>query len=521
MVNGLVDAWGRSARPAPEWAASLEALALQHLAAPAVAPHRVAFADFGALRDAACTDLLRRFACPVRVAEVGETLLVSVLDAAVYVHQRQQRQVNVGTWQVDGSVAIHAAARFEIGRPLGTFGWLDILFAQWNATWPRFSPLLERRAIRNRLHNALVRWMRQTVDLKAQRIVFREALALDERVVWMAGQLERPRRRAWLFADHYNAVGAQLQRLEWALKDSASLFRLVGLALIEKRLQDPDAPVASTQRALRRACGISDAGWRLACHAGPRLFDAIMNRAASNRLFDACVEMLRLVEQTNLAVPPRALLHALFLQYALPGSDKVLFRVAWCDLPAWFLRNAVRAARDCLTARELEDFIDGEFLPAIEWATEVQPRPDANQIRAGWSWIVRACHTWFNDPAAQWAGSEVRWPCPVGMVPIEGYNAFALASAVDMVEEGRVMAHCIARYIEHCMRGEARVFSLRDAFTGERAATAMIRRVAEGEWELVDVRGRRNAVGPPAARRAGECLAQIYGETGEGGLRAA
>ena len=509
MTNffNLLGEWARSRHATPAWAVALEALTLQQFAAPALPPLPALGRGFAAIRDAACADLLRRFADPVRVVDVDGVRIVNVLDAVVYIHDRTQRRVSVAAWQPDGTLVINTISRFEIGRPLSAFDWLDILYGQWHEGWPQFAQAMGRGTLRRRLHNALVRWMRQTVDLPAQRSVIREALDLDERMVWMTQQLGRNHRKAWLFADRYNAVGEHYQRLEWALRDSPALFRLSGLALLDGRLRDPDEPVASTRHALRLA-GVSDAAWRLACRAGPRLFDAVIDNAADNRLLDACIAMLRLVEHTDFEAPPRVLLETIFRQFARPRSDQVRFERDWCDLPSWFLCHAARAARDAEAHDAIELFIDDEFLPAVEWVTDVWPEPDSNQLHAGWRWIQNARTDWYYDPGRRWAGSSLQWSCPIGVTAAEGFNIFSLTGAQEVVEEGRAMFHCVARYIGQCARGDSRLFSLRDSLTGERVATALLQRVRAERWNLVDVRGRRNALAGAAAQRAGLWLQQ-------------
>ena len=486
-------------------------MVVRALSPPQVACPGFVGLGFDALCHAACADLLRRFADPVRIVDVGAVRIVSVLDAVVYVHDRATRHVSVGAWQPDGTVAINRVARFEIGRPLMGFVWLEIFSTQWQSAWQVFKPALDRQRVRNRLRNVLKRWLRETVNLRAQRKVFRDALLLDAQVVWMAERLVRNHRKAWLFADRYNAVGEQFERLRWALSDSPSAFRVVGLALIDGRVLDPDEPVASTLNSLR-LLGVTSAAWRAACRLGPRLFDRIVDHAANSRLFDACTEMLRLIEHTDLEPLPAKLQDLIFWQHALPHSNYVQFEKNWCCLPPWFLRHATRAARAAEMRGELGEFLDLEFLPAVEWVSETRPAPDANQINAGWRWIVRTQRDWAADPLVRLNGRNPAWRSAIERESVEGLNIYALTDARTVIEEGQVMCHCVAQYVSMCVRGIYRLFSLRDGQTGERVATALLKRIEEEQWELVDVRLRRNETVEGAPRRAGLWLSQRYGE---------
>ena len=116
--TNLLGEWARSRRATPAWAVALEALTLQQFAAPALPPLPALGRGFAAIRDAACADLLRRFADPVRVVDVDGVRIVNVLDAVVYIHDRTQRHVSVAAWQPDGTLVINTISRFEIGHPL-------------------------------------------------------------------------------------------------------------------------------------------------------------------------------------------------------------------------------------------------------------------------------------------------------------------------------------------------------------------------------------------------------------------
>jgi hypothetical protein len=481
------------------------------LGRPVVLQPNVVGHGFNALRDAACADLQRRFADPLRVVVRGAVRMLSVLDALVFVHDTARRHVCVGAWQPDGTLAINTLNRVEIGRPLAGFAWLDVLLAQWREEWASFGARFRRPCIGNRLRKALRCWMRNNVDLPAQRRLFSEALALEPRMVWMAERLGPNEPHGWLFTDRYNAVGRHFQQLEWVLADSPSLFRLVGLALLERRLKNPDEPVASTRQMLR-TLGISDAAWRQACRLGPRLYDVALAVALPHMRFQACVAALRLLMVADLQPLPKALQQVLYWQHALPDMDVVDFHRNWCSFPDWFIRSAARAARQAEGRGEVALFIDEEFLPAVEWLCEEHARPDDNQVHAGWAWIQRAVRGWSEDPARLWRHSSLFWRSLIEVENVDGFNAYALRDPQSLIEEGRVMHHCVARYVDACARGTFRVFSLRDASTGGRVATVLLELFGDDRWIVGEARERMNRLCTGAARRAAERLADRYSE---------
>ena len=105
------EAWGRSAGEVPEWVRDAEVLVACCLASPSVPQPAISGFGFESVKEAACADLLRRFAAPLRVADVGEVRIVSMLDALVFVHDWARRHVCVGAWQADGTVAINTLNR--------------------------------------------------------------------------------------------------------------------------------------------------------------------------------------------------------------------------------------------------------------------------------------------------------------------------------------------------------------------------------------------------------------------------
>ena len=502
--------WGPSYRNVPDWAHHASALVAHCLPAPEI-PRCTPAPDYASMRDAACGDLQRRFADPLRVVEVQGVRIVSVLDALVFAHNLQSRRIHAGAWRPDGTVEFNFLNRIEIGRPFAGFAWLDVVLSQWCVLWPGFATVVGAAQMGGRMRNALKRWIREHINMQVQRQAFGAALKLEPRVVWMAERLERRRRHGWLFADRYNAVGRHFQQLEWALAGSPPLFRLVGSALLDGQLVDPNEPVAATLRHLR-TLGVSAAAWKTARRLGPRVFDLAIDRARNGRLFEVCVEVLRLLEITDLQPPPDRLQQVLYSQHNLRGTDRVRFERGWCRYPDWFLRSAARAARDAKNRAALESFVADEYLPAVEWLVDARPRPDSNQKHAGWPWIRRAVTTWLNDPGPTWTGSTQAWHSAIESGFFGGYHVFALRDPQALIEEGVAMRHCVADYIEECALGRARVFSLRDPNSGERVATAMLRRGAEGHWSLSELRERRNRAPTDSMQNAARWLCFRYSE---------
>ena len=53
------------------------------------------------------------------------------------------------------------------------------------------------------------------------------------------------------------------------------------------------------------------------------------------------------------------------------------------------------------------------------------------------------------------------------------------------------MHHCVASYVEECVKGQKRIFSVRDSETEKRIATAELIR-SRGLWQLRQLKGKHN-----------------------------
>jgi hypothetical protein len=70
---------------------------------------------------------------------------------------------------------------------------------------------------------------------------------------------------------------------------------------------------------------------------------------------------------------------------------------------------------------------------------------------------------------------ELGWPalCETWQSPTSGYKVVPLLSAEDLVEEGKLMNHCVGGYYDVCRRGNSQIFSIQTE-DGKRVATIEI-----------------------------------------------
>lgn len=91
-----------------------------------------------------------------------------------------------------------------------------------------------------------------------------------------------------------------------------------------------------------------------------------------------------------------------------------------------------------------------------------------------------------------WPALSAPWRSPCGR-----YDIVVLSSAMDLVEEGRILDHCVGGYYDICRRGDTQILSLRE--DGKRVATVELKLgsdLAALTLEVGQFKAFRNAMPP-------------------------
>ncbi len=148
---------------------------------------------------------------------------------------------------------------------------------------------------------------------------------------------------------------------------------------------------------------------------------------------------------------------------------------------------------------DVRDWICGDY----------QLRGDADRLGPAdvgpdWATLMRRQRAWHDRWAAFRNGigvvhpaagappePELAWASPVPAFNHGEFLVEPLDSSTALWEEGRAQGHCVASYSERCLRGDCRLFSLRNAPDGTRLGTAEFNRRPDG-WQLVQFRAALN-----------------------------
>jgi hypothetical protein len=264
-------------------------------------------------------------------------------------------------------------------------------------------------------------------------------------------------------------------------------------------------------RARFRALGLSPAGWRFLCRCGEWAYDGLLpdDAAPEDRVpFEWLVALVEWQAAAGLRQP----LHACFVDglvaagaFCRGGDGRVtvaldprLARVAAAQVAG--PRGAGHSPGHAMRSEPID--LD-EWIRVLRWLLRERPALDRNQWRAGWPALRRAHDRWLRRCL------ERGWNSRVGPFSADGWSVRPLTTAGALVAEGRRMRHCVASYVNACLAGQYRLFTVEHPETGEPAATIGLRR-RDGEWQLGQVRGPNNAAAGPALEQLGLAVLGRY-----------
>lgn len=139
---------------------------------------------------------------------------------------------------------------------------------------------------------------------------------------------------------------------------------------------------------------------------------------------------------------------------------------------------------------------------------------------ATWKSLCRRSDDWHRslliqvDPA-----KDVRWPALLPHLVVGSLVAVELDTGYLLAEDGLEQRHCIGTYANACASGSTRVFSLRQhngkesSQFGKRVATLELQRGHDGQWRLMQIRGKANTpIQDPLVLQAADEVVRSYAE---------
>lgn len=449
-----------------------------------------------ALRSTLLLDLERRLREPVAVrrTRLRETVIVDVLGCVRYRHELWRKLLRAQTCDERGGYHDHPGATVRPLAPLGSWHWLDGFLNRHRA--------LLRQAVRaatgepdlaGAWGSRLDAWLRGSVRAALRRSGAMPGLrrAIRASLPYSREQLElacRARRDPCT-----PLCGAEIEDLlcfepayRTLRRESRALLHLCAAVRRPDDLGRPNAP--RRLKAMLRGMGLSRAGWRLLCRHGPRAYAAVSKGLkAADHIARAAVATLNLIAACQRPGLPPVELMGLLAEI----EDQNLTNELLVPMP--LLRAAWDAARALPTRHARRGFAAGAFARAVNWW---RLHSDCPRVPAGctWSWFEARTRAWEARERVRHAGEDAAWATLVPAFDHGGVRVVPLGSWVELWDEGLAMCHCTgsAYYAASCIKGTLRIYSLRDARSGRRLATAACHRKPGDAWSQGQVSGFAN-----------------------------
>lgn len=448
-----------------------------------------------------CEWLDKQLANPIQSRSLGNGIRrIKVFGAITYVIDTIENAIYVGEWR-DGEL-IETAAIFEIGRPLITSKWLQPVLEHAGMFQEEQGDLFFGEAHFYRVGN----WIADTAYrllkgdprfLDLQRRALPKALGLPADIYRLAMACRTHSTGPLLDSRTFNTVWRNQKAFRLVARENPQLLPLLQAFLS----WDPSGwlksdPVAALKDALRHE-GFSEAAWRYVAKHGSRLFRTPWSISTDTHPFHAAAIYLSMLETAGLPPPPPPVVAKAFLHgYNSNRGKKVRLEYGFHDnIEPTVIRAALyeadRKRRDC----DLVNFTE-TILGVCWWAEDPYLELDKNQVRAGWSWMVKQWQIAEEEKAIAASGNAVHWATRLTGFWIGQWLVLPISSSHELLQEAMAMRNCLADFQSNCEAGDVEIYSVRDAVTRKRKACIGISFDVGSSPYIFDVRGFANT--PPS-----------------------
>jgi hypothetical protein len=389
----------------------------------------------------------------------------------------------------------------EIGTPFPHWQWVHVLAKREpEAVAPLMQSIQVHRlagmapaiARTGGLEPHALEWLARIIEGLARRCIdgirmrehLRAALAVDRRLLH-AARLALPRRNKdfdlaspwWNACIKHREAMLELQARAPGL---LPIFgQLVGLGVIVEPLRD----VATLRETICKQ--LTPADWKRLAKDSPRpvwgMYHArrIRNLEALQGFIDGWARLHRgLPEGMRM---PLEMFEPLARTCVAPLSDHALPPLRWPGSP----RATRQAIEHYLEARACGNgprFIEEEWGPVVRWAADYTG--GGRKLVSHWSTLRRLAAEDERKLRAALFGQ--RWASPLPRFEDAGFQAVAICTGQELVEEAIAMRHCADRFAAECARGDLVVYSVRDSGSSKRRLSVSIA-ISGDEARLAEV----------------------------------
>lgn len=145
-----------------------------------------------------------------------------------------------------------------------------------------------------------------------------------------------------------------------------------------------------------------------------------------------------------------------------------------------------------------------DFSAVADWFITMKPVLDSNQLKRGWAYLEKSSEEWHKEGHYYYSEDNIAeypsWNCTVAerqeewlaFFPSDNpYAVIPLTTPQHLLDESRTMHHCVVNYLDSCISGDTRIFSIRSKKNNHQMATAELT-IQSGKWALVQLKGKHN-----------------------------
>ena len=464
-------------------------------------------------------DLLARFADPIKVTRTRTRRIVEVLGTIRYCVDKATGQISIEELvrgKDDSVTFMLSKAIVSVDLPcLPNGGWIEgFLLCRWTQMGEVLIDHGRCGAAESWLSTVKrILWaaVRRSTYWRKLRHALHDALELDSEVLGWCRHGRSRHVNHVVTNRQYNEALSFRFAYEVIARDNPNLIWLYTFMLEEKINLPFGDPIWAMKTWLTKN-GITPAGWRLLANGCERDFAHVRDWIGPEGELDGrdfeLVSWLRFIPKLKRQIPLRGALQKLFLHDSFKWTDegKVRFRNVDISLPTFNILLAEAERRQ--KKGSLKPFINEDLVEVMTWLEAEHPEFDKNQIKSGWNGLAKQAVNWKVECEAYDTLFLLRWESCLPAMEIGSWTVLPLTDAWQLREDALRQHHCADRYVQECLSGGYRLFSVRNA-KGKRVATIGIELKGD-EWKSFGIRGVANAAVEGALQGMDKEVAERY-----------
>ncbi len=215
----------------------------------------------------------------------------------------------------------------------------------------------------------------------------------------------------------------------------------------------------------------------------------VNKQSSSLILTQSAIQLIELYRD-ELIKPPRFRTRLNFDEFDLHLIESGDF--AWMDDGG---KSYLEVIRDIPLTTQYDEL--PHFEAVLDWFIATKPVLDNNQIKQGWNCLEKLSEEWHRHQDAyglyeEYIDEYPSWTCFVSerheewlsaIPPNQIYKLIPLTTPYQLLDESKSMHHCVVTYLDDCISGNSRVFSILASSSNERIATVELTN-RTGLWKV-------------------------------------